>query len=87
MVDVQKVDVVGKPADAKHGDDDDEHLNHVLLVFPGLGQSIRVVTNNLVSPQLGAHLGVGDDHDDSGYQIRQQEEDAIIAVNGKEESN
>ena len=51
MVRVQEVDVVGEPADAEHGDDDNEHLDDLPLVLPALDGAVRQLSWS-VAPQI-----------------------------------
>ena len=49
MEHVEKVDVVGKPADGERYDDYHEHFDNPLLLLLGLDKSVGGVANYLVS--------------------------------------
>ena len=54
MVRIQEVDMVRKPADAKDGDDHDEHLDDLPLVLPALDGAVRELSRG-VAPQILAY--------------------------------
>ena len=51
VVGIQEVDVVGEPADAKHGDDHRKHFDNLPLVFPTLDRALRDFSG-CVSPKV-----------------------------------
>ena len=86
MVDQQKVDVVGGPADDEDGDDHGEHDDNPLLVLPALVQRGRRDQDQLEyrlvsSVQMEAHLGIAQSHTNCRQDVGGQEETEIVSLN------
>ena len=87
MENVEKIDIIGKPADAEEDDDTDEHLDYLLLVLLCPCQGIRIITHHLCLPEGGAHPGVADQHHQPWQQVCHQEEYNVVAEKGIKKYN
>ena len=75
MVNIEEVNIVWKPTDAKQEDDKNKHLHNLLLILLCLGQGVRIVSNDPCPPEGEAHPGVAEQHHHPWQQVSHQEED------------
>ena len=57
VVGVDKVDVVGEPADAEHSDDHRKHLDNLPFVFSTLNRAVRDFSRS-ISPEVFTWCGI-----------------------------
>ena len=81
MVDVEEVQIVREPTDTKEENDENKHLDHLLLVLLSPGQGIRIVPYDGGAPQAEAHPGVAEQHHQPWQQVGHQHEHQVVAEN------
>ena len=74
MENVDEVNIVRKPTDAKQDNDQDKHLYNFLLVLLSPGQCIGIVSQDLCAREGEAHPGVAEQHHHPWQQVGHQEE-------------
>ena len=79
MIGVDKVAVIGEPADPEHDQDDDEHLGQLPLVVH-LAPVAHALLGLLVAPEGGAQVAVGDGEAQHGQHVGHQEEENLGMV-------
>ena len=66
VVGVQEIDMIGEPTNPKNNDEENEHLDNLLLILSTSDDTLCHLSQGLLAPELPPHPGVADGHAGQG---------------------